>query len=115
MSKLTKSFETPFYYEYKKVKVQVSVKGFVYFNKDNYDPDFEHDCIDYDIDSITLLGGKDNLKDLLWVLEGSFFASDLEREIKQIGLELFERELRPLRQDDNDDELDLYKEYKENN
>ena len=115
MSKLTKSFETPFFYEYNKVKVQVSVKGFVYFNADSYDPDFEHDCIDYDIDSITLLGGKDNLKDLLWVLEGSFFASPLESEIKQIGLELFERELRPLRQDDNDDKLDLYREYKENN
>lgn len=115
MSRLTKSFETPFFYEYKKVKVQVSVNGFVYFNADAYDPDFEHDCIDYDIDSITLLGGKDNLKDLLWVLEGGWFASDLEREIKQIGLELFERELRPLRQDDNDDELDLYREYKENN
>lgn len=115
MSRLTKYFETPFFYEYNNVKVKVKVSGFVYFNEDNYDPDFENDCIDFDIDSITLLGGKDNLKDLLWVLEGSFFASPLEDEIKQIGLELFERELRPLRQDDNDDELDLYREYKENN
>lgn len=106
MSRLTKSFSTPFFYEYKNVKVNVMVCGFVYFNEDNYDPDFEKNCIDCDIDSITLLGGKDNLKDLLWVLEGSFFASPLEEEIKQIGLELFERELRPLRQDDNDDELD---------
>lgn len=114
MSRLTKSFETPFFYEHK-IKVQVTVKGLVYFFPDNYDPEFEHDCIDYDIESITLLGGKDNIKDLLWVLEGSFFASDLEREVKKIGLELFERELRPLRQDDDDDELDLYREYKENN
>lgn len=115
MSKLTKSFETPFFYEYNKVKVKVSVKGFVYFNKDNYDPYSEENCISYDIDSITLFNGKDNLRDLIWAMEGSFFASDLEMDITKIGLELFERELRPLRQDDNDDELDLYREYKENN
>ena len=107
MSRLTKSFETPFFYEYQSLKVQVSVKGFVYFNEDNYDPDFEKECIEFDIDSITLLGGKDDIKDLLWVLEGGWYASELSNVVREVGLELFERELRPLRQDDNDDELSV--------
>lgn len=115
MSKLIKSFETPFFYESKKQKVNIVIKGFVYFNEDTYDPSFEDECINYDIDSINLLGGKDNIRDLLHILEGGWIASDIEREVKRVGLELFERELRPLRQDDNDDELDLYREYKENN
>lgn len=115
MSRLTKSFEIPFFYESPKQRVDIVVKGFVYFNEDNFDLDFEEECIDYDIDSITLLCGKDNIRDLLHILEGGWIASDIEREVKRVGLELFERELRPLRQDDNDDELDLYREYKENN
>ena len=79
MSRITKSFETPYFYQHGNCIVKVSVKGFVYFNEDAYNPDFEDECITYDIDSITLLGGKDNIKDLLWVLEGSFFVSVFER------------------------------------
>lgn len=75
----------------------LSIKGYIYFNEANFDYEYPLDCISFDIDSIFIQGGLEDIKEvILFYEDGGWEGSYIEKYVLGEGARLFEREIKEL-------------------